>query len=367
MKKNNGNNNFKLTQEDFFSKEVPKTLLPKRKPLPYEKIELFQDHNFEEGQLDADIFYGEHKFVPYAIFIHYLQKDKNPNNEKIKDIYIRTFKSEIYEGKYLEQDEQIRRRININFHLYELLTPDYWSTVGINNSFDDFLVERHLNNLKCRKEYEFGNVYDFDEGMFINIWNEYCLREGKTSIDRTTFLLWLYRLNSIIYDLYRYPFLNTDEYKWQLRYLFLRDLLKTEMSHSHECYLENNWNNILNDIFTKEMATEVRILDAKDLLNDLFKQINPISALERLLISFYKSFGNKLCEDKLLIKCEFCSDYIKYRKGKKYCSLFVEKKDCGKKARNKRYYEKTGKKNLDLYREKTRDLRKFYKERGIKK
>ena len=139
------------------------------------------------------------------------------------------------------------------------------------------------------------------------------------------------------------------------------------MSNFHEYYLQKHWNKVLKSRFTKEIATETRILDAKDLLNDFFKQINPISALEKLLIDFYISFSEKLIKDNLLIKCGFCGDFIMFKKGKKYCSLSTENKDCGKKARIKRYYEKAGKNNLDLYRKRTKDLRQFYKKRGIKK
>lgn len=367
MKKNNGNNNFKLTQEDFFPKEVSNTLFPKRKPLPYEKIELFQNDYFKDGQIDADIFYQEQKYVPYAIFVFYLPTDYNPNNEKIKRIYIRTLKSDIYKNKSTEKDDKKKREINTKFRLYELFTPRYWNTIGIDMLFAEFLPERHFNNLRSREEYGLREVFDFSWELLENIWNDYCLKEGKTSIERKTFSLWLYRLNSLVYDLYRYPLINADEHQWQFRYLFIRKLLKSKMSHYYEYYLEDNWNKILNDIFTKEMATEVRILDAKDLLNDFFKQMNPISALERLIIDFYLSFAEKLIKDNKLIKCKFCNEFIAFKKGKKYCSLLTENKDCGKKARNKRYYEKRGKERLDIYREKTRALREFYKEKGIKK
>ena len=233
--------------------------------------------------------------------------------------------------------------------------------------FDEFHPERHFNNLRDRDELEFRNVFDFSNDILTNIWNEYCLKEGKTSIDRDTFLLWLYRLNSLVYDLYRYPLLNADEHQWQSRYLFIRELLRTKLSHTNEYYRKQNWNKILNTRFSKEIATGTRILDAKDLLNDFFKQMNPISALERIIIDFYLSFAEKLIKDDKLIKCKFCNEFISFKKGKKYCSLLKENKDCGKKARNKQYYDRRGKENLELYRDKTRKLRQFYKERGIKK
>jgi len=370
--KNKETNQFKLTQEEFIPKDNKKHPVPKRRIINYKKVELFQDHDFENGQIDADFFYKEHKYLPYALFVFYSKNDHNPNNEKMKNIFIRTLKSSTYDGKYTKIDAEKKYKINTSFRLFELFTPTYWRIIGTDILFDEFLIERHWNNLRRRKEYESikvydFEVYDFDSELLTNIWNEYCLMEGKTSIGREDFLLWLYRLNSIVYDLYRYPLINSNEHQWQLRYLFLRELLKSKMSHYREYYLEENWNKILNDRFTKEVATEVRILDAKDLLNVFFKQINPISALERLIIDFYLSFAEKLIKDNKLIKCKFCNEFISFKKGKKYCSLLKENKDCGKKARNKQYYERRGKENLGLYKEKTRKLRQFYKDRGIKK
>ncbi len=362
-----GKNKFRLIQEDFFPTENSKISFPRKNPLPYAKIELFQDHNFLDGQIDADFFYKEHKFIPYALFVFYLPDDNNPNNEKIKYIYIRTLKSGTYEDKNNENDDKKEEEINSRFKLFELFTHEYWNAIGIDQLFNEFLFERHFNNLKSRKESGCRQVYDFTDDLLENIWNSYCLSEGKTSINREDFLLWLYRLNSLVYDLYRFPFIKVDENQWQSRYLFIRELLKDKMSDYREYYLTVNWNKVLKNRFTKEIATETRIHDAKDLLNDFCKQINPISALERLLIDFYISFSEKLIEDNRLIKCGFCKDFMMFKKGKKYCSFSTENKDCGKKARNKRYYEKTGKKNLDVYRERTQELRKFYKERGIKK
>lgn len=365
--KNEENNQFKLIQEDFIQKDKNNHPIQKKRKVYYSKVELFQNNDFPEGQIQADFFYQEHKFVPFALFVYYKKNDHNPKNEKIKKIFIKTLKSSIYKGKYSNKDENKRLELNRKFKLFELFTLSYWKTIGIDSGYDEFLYNRHWNKLRDRKEYGTSKVYDFDSEIFINIWNDYCLTEGKTSIDRKDFLLWLYRLNSIIYDLYRYPIVSLDAYQWQFRYLFLRELLKTKLSHDSEYYLEKNWDSLLKETFSKETATDARILDAKDLLNYFFKQVEPVSALERLLTDFYISFAEKLILDNILTRCEFCNEYILFKKGKKYCSFLVEKKDCGKKARNKRYYESTGKKNLESYKVKTRELRQFYKERNIKK
>lgn len=87
--------------------------------------------------------------------------------------------------------------------------------------------------------------------------------------------------------------------------------------------------------------------------------------------NFCYKFLDELIEDlitqKQISQCQFCGDYFRYLKGKKYCSLQSERKNCGKKARNKRFYEKHKKEILPKAQKTTTELREFYKKMGIKK
>lgn len=332
----------------------------------YHTFELFQDKDFPE-QMYADQFYEDHKILPFGYLIFYTEKDQNANKKKVKNILIKFEKSSLYDKELTEEEIQKLEQINRTFKPFELFSNALWKKIGISSSYEKFPAEKYITDLKSRKEFFWPYLYDFNNDIFENIWNEYCLIEGRISIDKDSFCLWLYRLNSIIFDLYEFPYLNEDNYNWQWRYLFIRELIKDEHSNEFEYYNKDNWNKILKERFTRKMATDTRIMDTKDLLNEFFMRIKPINALERFLISFYESFGNELCEDKLLIKCNFCGEYIKYKKGKKYCSLLADEKDCAKKARNRRYYERRGKKRLAKYRKNTRELRDFYRSRGIKK
>ena len=91
------------------------------------------------------------------------------------------------------------------------------------------------------------------------------------------------------------------------------------------------------------------------------------NALEFFLIKIANEFTSDLIKSKMIIKCGFCDDLISYRKGKKYCSFSSEDKDCGKQARNARYYSANKNEILPKARKSTEELRKFYKEKGIKK
>ena len=81
------------------------------------------------------------------------------------------------------------------------------------------------------------------------------------------------------------------------------------------------------------------------------------SAINLLLGYFLIFIPQKLAEKKVLSRCEHCGDYFRYQKNKKYCSALSEGKDCGKKARNKKYYKKYKDKISKYYRDEMRDTR----------
>lgn len=84
----------------------------------------------------------------------------------------------------------------------------------------------------------------------------------------------------------------------------------------------------------------------------------------------YQFFGNllrDLIENKKICQCGLCGDVFPFKTKKKYCALLSEGKDCGKKARNRQFYLKHRDIILPKARKSTKELRAFYKEKGIKK
>lgn len=74
------------------------------------------------------------------------------------------------------------------------------------------------------------------------------------------------------------------------------------------------------------------------LRNDLNQySFNPLAFFISELLN---SLINTIYLEGRINKCQSCDDFIEYRKGKKFCSLISEGKDCGKTARNRRYYRK---------------------------
>ena len=119
--------------------------------------------------------------------------------------------------------------------------------------------------------------------------------------------------------------------------------------------------------FNQANAYHNRLEDARKLLNDFFSQVKIESALEDFLKDCYDGFAEELHKKGLLTRCGYCGAFISFINNKKYCSLLNEGRDCGKKARNQKYYSTRGKSRLTIYRRKTRALRKYYKEKGITK
>lgn len=103
-------------------------------------------------------------------------------------------------------------------------------------------------------------------------------------------------------------------------------------------------------------------------LNSLKKyRNNNYNIFKNFCFKFYDNLIESLLLKNEINRCQFCGDYFKYLKGKKYCSLKSEGKDCGKRARNKRFYKDHKETILPNARKVTRELRKWYKEMGIKK
>jgi hypothetical protein len=83
-------------------------------------------------------------------------------------------------------------------------------------------------------------------------------------------------------------------------------------------------------------------------LNELRKKINKFDCnpISILLNDLFYSLTETISEDKKIMQCQNCLDFISYKSGKKFCSLRTENKDCAKASANKRSYKKRLLKNL---------------------
>ena len=82
---------------------------------------------------------------------------------------------------------------------------------------------------------------------------------------------------------------------------------------------------------------------------------------------FFDDLLDELKEKQKITQCSFCGNIFPFHKSRKYCALQTEGKDCGKPARNKRFYIKHRDEILPKARKTTRGLRALYRQKGIKK
>lgn len=82
---------------------------------------------------------------------------------------------------------------------------------------------------------------------------------------------------------------------------------------------------------------------------------------------FFDDLMDELKDKRKITQCSFCGNIFPFHSTKKYCALQTEGKNCGKSARNKRFYIRHKKEILPKARKTTRELRAFYREKGIKK
>jgi|GEM_PF-6887142 len=108
----------------------------------------------------------------------------------------------------------------------------------------------------------------------------------------------------------------------------------------------------------------------KALLAGLNSYIETAPDTDCYLTNFYYSIYDDLIDamltEEAVTECELCGMLFSFDKNKKYCSLKSEGKNCGKRARNKKFYGKHRIRLLKRQRIETRLTRKFYKSKGIK-
>ena len=82
---------------------------------------------------------------------------------------------------------------------------------------------------------------------------------------------------------------------------------------------------------------------------------------------FFDDLLDELKDKQKITQCSFCGNIFPFHKSRKYCAIQTEGKDCGKPARNKRFYIKHRDEILPKARKTTRGLRALYRQKGIKK
>lgn len=147
-------------------------------------------------------------------------------------------------------------------------------------------------------------------------WNKQVAQYFKDVISKQIrFMILEYSVNSK--DIIYYDNSSFDYHQYQILSCF------TENYDAEDCLTISEINNVMVAIKT-----------------------NKILPIKYYLYALYQEYCSIMLENKMLLVCEYCGFFMKYKKGKKYCSLKSENKDCGKSARNKRQYNQKKQKPL---------------------
>lgn len=251
---------------------------------------------------------------------------------------------------------------------YNWANPYFWIDSGLypesNMRIED---QYHYLNRNNKTGALISPPIDEDfEIMFDDIWKICVLKEGKASISQLDFTNYIRLIRFLIENAIFFP-LEALDFDWWQRYG--RQYLDEAEGIS---IFDHNTQELLKGWFVteKDDSDKIRTIflsDIKKIFNLFIEKVNPNSGLGLFLYKIYCSFATELIEKKLFIKCLYCGRLAEYLKGKKYCSLKSDGRNCGKSARNKRYYRTKGKQRLLKYRQTTQELRTLYKEKGIKK
>lgn len=142
-----------------------------------------------------------------------------------------------------------------------------------------------------------------------------------------------------------YPHYNLDFIK-NLYDIICLELKYSHLSRSDFYVISRDIGNLAWDWINKRKITKKYLKYLNAVQSEIEDRNYPFT-------NFCYKFLDELIEDlvtqKQISRCQFCGNFFSIdnkRKTKIYCSSKYERKDCGTKARNKRYYEKRKKRNL---------------------
>lgn len=152
---------------------------------------------------------------------------------------------------------------------------------------------------------------------------------------------------------------------------YYKDMIEKIDSSSHNKHLGKK-------IFLNYIDSLFEIINQYDLKNDLTHEncnlldemLKDLTIKTDILSDYLKKTITGLIDEligkKILSRCQHCKSTMKYRLYKKYCTTAYENRDCGKKARDKKYYQKY-KDEIKIKAKKTaKERREFYKQHGMK-
>ncbi|MFH1363319.1 MAG: hypothetical protein ABIH45_03810 [Candidatus Omnitrophota bacterium] len=261
-----------------------------------------------------------------------LQITSNRKNNRIEDIEI------IFNPNHCKCNSK-----PLPTAIYNWVNPYFWIEKGFypKTKFERTEYMHEYFAYKYPKQREKVRKHPFEEDfeiIFNDIWKLCVLKEGKALISQHDFTEYIWLIRYLVENTFVFPLKEINWHTWG------RDVSQYLDEAESISIFERNTENLLGGwhITEKDTSNKIQaiyISDIKKILNMFFENNKPDNGLGLFLNKIYSSFAEELEAQKIFTKCACCGDYFLYKKGKKFCSFLDEKKNCGKSARNKRYYE----------------------------
>ena len=255
---------------------------------------------------------------------------------------------------------------------YNWANPYFWIEMGFYPKLKYKRIQDSILALYARNKPEDGLKWlpiDEDFGIiFDDIWQICVTKEGMASMSREAFSKYICLLKILIENTIVFPLEEINNYELWQKYVhnYLEETVCDFFDTTEESEkILKGWH-VAENTSPKKMQ-DIFLADIKTILNQFCEKIKPDNGLTIFLNKIYRSYSDELVSWRLFIKCAHCGHLAEYLKNKKYCSYSADGKNCGKSARNRRYYSVKGKARLPKYRKATKELRAFYREKGIKK
>ena len=219
--------------------------------------------------------------------------------------------------------------------LYEFLTPNLFFKYNIFTTEKDGVFQS--------RPYSAAYCETFDI-VWGDVWRIACTTEGRATISAMEFLKLITRAAVLIWDLLNWPLYMLDS---ETVVGITRCFSNAEEDYAYsDAIIGSRWKNVKN--ISPKDAYGLRVLDAVDNINFVRNRLyEPKSCLEMFVLEVFRSLSDELIKRKLVQECLFCGKVFEYKEKKKYCSLVSEGRDCGKKARFKRYYKNNKKRSYE--------------------
>lgn len=271
---------------------------------------------------------------------------------------------------YFDKSKNISLNNSINIPLNPSDLPLYFLNMGkhiVCGNFNQQQINEYLG--KKISEIGFNKLNKLLNRYFVEGYQKFCIKIITLNINEVPYYEF-FHIPQLYHD-YAFHIYDINIYKKSVLHFF-QIIQETIMNKFDNKYLNENkyeeFCNLLYNLNRQCIFHSNKIdVDLCQQLNSMEKELNKENDILSDFLKIYtESIILKLISEKVISRCKFCNSIMSYRQHKKYCSQKYEGRDCGKKARNKKSYEKYRNTRKDMQKPKSQERRDWYKSGNMK-